>query len=105
MHMGGSFDRLTVLPIAAGAASVGGHSDLYDRFRSFHSEAAECFKPEDREKLLGVIQSGFGGFSDFDHLVRDVLLNRISKTKAVAADQDHSPAGKRRELARGGDMA
>ena len=51
---------------------------LFRQFAEFSAVAADCAKPEDKERLLGVIELGFGGFHDFDALVRDVLLQRVA---------------------------
>jgi hypothetical protein len=53
-------------------------NQLFKRFASFSAESAECFKKEDRERLLAVIQEGFGGFTDFDKLVQEILITRIA---------------------------
>ena len=42
-------------------------------FSSFRGENAQCFKREDREKMLAIIEASFGDFVFFDAIVRDCL--------------------------------
>ena len=72
--MGGVTDNITVVPIGAESASVEG---VKQSFREFRGEEAECFMPEDRHKLLAVIEASFGDFSMFDQLVRDVFKENL----------------------------
>jgi len=44
-------------------------SEIRSRFRTFDAKQATCFKLEDRERLLAVIESGFGSLDNFNMLV------------------------------------
>ena len=84
--MGGQLDRVKVIGLvnrpAAGAEvpseEPAGNpaEDLQRSFATFEARNAKCFKSEDRERLLGVIEAGFGMLDDFDLLVRHLLSKR-----------------------------
>ena len=42
---------------------------------TFRAQRAQCFKPEDRDRLLGIVESSFGTFHEFNSRVRTALLN------------------------------
>jgi len=78
LKMGGSLERVQVVGLVG--AEAGGQGDaraaLRESFATFAARNAECFKSEDRERLLGVIEAGFGLLDDFDLLVRHLLSTR-----------------------------
>ena len=62
---------------------------LFRQFAEFSAVAADCAKPEDKERLLGVIEQGFGGFTSFNKMVREVLQKRMFKEEASSTmDED-----------------
>ena len=71
LFMGGSRDRIDVLPIGDDTLA-----QVEDRLRSFDAQHAKCFVEEDRERLLGIIEAGFGDYGAFNSLVRVALLER-----------------------------
>ena len=78
LKMGGSLERVQVVGLVG--AEAGGQGDaraaLRESFATFGARNSECFKSEDRERLLGVIEAGFGLLDDFDLLVRHLLSTR-----------------------------
>ena len=46
---------------------------------------AQCFKQEDRQRLLAVIEAGFGNFSDFNKCVRSMLVRASSMPYTMEA--------------------
>ena len=86
--MGGSHDRIDVLPLS----DIGRRSVIA---RTFAAEDAHCFNDGDRHRLLGIIEAGFGGFSRFNSLVRDALLQRgrtSGADRAWGATMESQPA-------------
>jgi len=83
LRMGGTLDRVIAIPLIEAtnddepieAMAVRTHQPtaLRELFGSFHVDRCECFKPEDRQHLLAVIESGFGGLEPFNHLVRTMF--------------------------------
>ena len=81
LKMGGSIDRIELYPITP---------DVESRFAlqvnsirvvhtlvDFESGRATCFKPEERNHLLSVIETGFGSLHEFDNVVRAVLREKL----------------------------
>jgi hypothetical protein len=83
LKMGGDVDRIIMMPI-------GGYDDgdLLKGFLTFDARHADCFKPDEREHLLGVIESGFSSFENFNALV---LWRR---PLAMASRRGRTPAGR-----------
>ena len=50
---------------------------LTEQFATFDAGKAQCFLAKDRERLLAVIEAGFGDFDDFNRLARNLLANRL----------------------------
>ena len=65
--MGGTRDRIVV----KGASGV----NTLD-FKSFKASKAQCYLKRDRERLLAVIEAGFGTLGAFDKQIREVLEER-----------------------------
>ena len=57
-----------------------------------HRLCEQCFKVEDRERLLAVIEAGFGDFKEFNELVRDVFKSRLEKSR-LGTQELHSASG------------
>jgi len=60
-----------------------------EAFLRFSVEEAHCFLQDDEEKLLGVIESGFGDFTTFNEMVRQVFaeLLQIASEEQRKKDQ------------------
>ena len=69
--MGGSLDRVTILDISDKDSFTHGRERerLSDSFKSFDVQNAQCFKEEERRKLLNALEAGFGSFEVFNSLV------------------------------------
>ena len=50
---------------------------LTEQFATFDAGKAQCFLANDRERLLAVIEAGFGDFDAFNRLARNLLANRL----------------------------
>ena len=50
---------------------------LTAQFACFDAAKAQCYKVEDREKLLAVIEAAFGDFKEFNRSVRAVFATRV----------------------------
>lgn len=69
LEMGGCVEDLEVHAITEEVNS----RTLAEQFATFDAEDATCFLPEDRDRLLGVVEAGFGGLEDFSTAVRAIL--------------------------------
>ena len=74
---------------------------LKEQFATFNAGKAQCFLARDRERLLAVIEAGFGDYDDFNRVARKLLeaasrttsflgtsgaLARLSRAPVVSAD-------------------
>ena len=70
--------------------------ELAEQLATFDAAEAQCFKPEDRQKLLAVIEAGFGDFSDFNKGVRSMFeLRREPSAASLQQVDGTSEAGGR----------
>ena len=90
LQMGGTSENITVVPIGAELASI---EKVKASFRSFKGEEAECFLPEDRHKLLAVIEASFGDFTKFDALVRSVFVQTPNATEQLHLEVEMAVLG------------
>ena len=109
IFMGGDVRRITVLPIhdrvaavepgnggdleatpthRSDASSFGDISDpavsaILDKFAAFDAREAQCYLPEDKQMILGVIETGIGSIDAFNELVRSTFANRDTGATTV----------------------
>ena len=77
MRMGSAMARIDVeLVTNPGQDEAEAREELMAQLATFDAAEAQCFKPEDRQKLLAVIEAGFGNFEDFNKDVRGVFASR-----------------------------
>ena len=48
-------------------------------FLKFSVEDARCYKEDERQHLLGVVETGFGSLDTFDELVRSLFAESLEK--------------------------
>jgi len=73
VQMGGNTDRIIV-------RSIQGSPAMRDGLMQFDASKAMCYKVEDRQKLLAIIESSFGSFNTFNKIMRTLFAktNRMS---------------------------
>lgn len=77
LRMGGSVERIEVLFIADPRKDPAqAQAELTATFENFDAAKAECFLPKDRERLLAVIEAGFGDVREFNKIVRRIFAGR-----------------------------
>lgn len=78
-------------------------------FNAFDATAAECFKVEEKEKLLAVIEAGFGEAAEFSALIRSTFTKSVLEegqwrivhsSFAVSDDKSVAKGGLRCKIAR-----
>ena len=74
LKMGGTRDELTFLQV--------GEADARSQLGGFDASKAQCFLKRDREKLLAVIEAGFGDLYAFNSMVHGLFPEGKSKTLA-----------------------
>ena len=90
LYMGGELGRITFLPIREHNLELSGKrpptfdpsvdpklQDIIDQFKVFDARQARCFIESDRQRLLGVIESGIGSLDAFNSLVRSAFGSRF----------------------------
>ena len=50
---------------------------LTEGFATFDAGKAQCFLAKDRERLLAVIEAGFGDFDDFNRVAQSLFADRL----------------------------
>ena len=73
LQMGSDSERVVVLQLemSEGSEEVSGQIERFDALQ------AMCFKPDERQRLLGIIETAFGDFSVFNAAVRSVLTAKV----------------------------
>jgi hypothetical protein len=84
---------LTYKDLKGAATETSAVVSIREQFHYFDASKAKCFKPEERERLLSVIESGFGTLSAFNELVAGLFdqseerrssLDVSTKTRRIA---------------------
>jgi len=99
IFMGGELSRVTFLSIGHGGDGAIGHGDedhqmthIMDAFGAFDANEAKCFIEHDRQRLLGVIESGIGSIDAFNALVRSIFI-RTPQREISAKTVDRESRG------------
>ena len=78
LQMGGERKRMVIKPLDQ-LERASRALDLYEKLAHFDAAKAQCFKVEDREKLLAVIEAAFGDFREFNKIVRAAFAQRLDE--------------------------
>ncbi len=71
LKMGGSLDRIVIVPIGMSV------EEAKSKFGDVDVSTSTCFKDSDRQKLMSIIETGFGDFYEFNEILRDVFVQKI----------------------------
>ena len=82
LQMGGALERIDV-------RRLGDDQNVLRQLARFDASVAQCFKNEDRQRLLGIIESAFGSFVDFNASVRHIFAKRDG-TRTLDGDPTRS---------------
>jgi len=83
-RMGGKRDDICV-------KLLGEAPDLVALLSKFNAGKARCFLDGDRQKLLAVIEAGFGTFSPFNSLVREIFASKLASHRTAASELPARP--------------
>eukprot|EP00400_MALV-I_sp_L67-5_P000590 gene590-1009_t len=72
LRMGGDLERMTVLPI-----ELENEEEAQQMFSSVDASNCKCHSESDRQKLLAVVEQGFGNFESFNQILRHVFRKRV----------------------------
>lgn len=73
VHMGGSVDRITMLPLVREEFQSEDEAMIREGFRNFDAEVCECFCSDDKERMLSIISTAFGGIGGFNNAIRRII--------------------------------
>ena len=82
LYVGGDRERIVVVPLSDGTAPSAlavrdAEAPIHAPFASFDASRATCFKPEDKEQLLGVVEAAFGSLAAFSAAVQRRFGERV----------------------------
>ena len=80
LRMGGSRDDVAVRLLDTNEAQM-------RLLAKFDAGKAKCFLPQDRERLLAVIEAGFGSFVPFNRIVRGIFADKLARHGAGDAER------------------
>jgi len=76
--MGGRSDQIDLYILVE--AGTGDDAEvLFRELQQFRVENARCFLESDTERLLAMVEAGFGSFKEFNIAVRNVLSTVVPK--------------------------
>ena len=85
LRMGGSHDRIEIHLIAhPDHDRRAARRELKAKLASFDAEKAECFLEKDRQRLLAVVEAGFGSFEGFNTQMREVFDEHVLHEGSVS---------------------
>lgn len=86
LAMGGVHERIITIPLAGpdashlAASTQAREEAFYAQLTSFRAEEAQCFRAEEREWLLAVIETSFGDLRTFNTTVRSLFKSSLHQS-------------------------
>lgn len=100
-----SLEGASAPPAVAGAeGGDGGEAsaeEVFERFKTFDVKRASCFREEERQHLLSVIEGGFGDLEAFNSIVRHLFTHRLEGKEMSSSTRRASTRRDPRALANG----
>ena len=85
VQMGGSNERVTALALPG--------KEVQRELATFDAAQSQCFKPDDRERLLGIIEGAFGDFGAFNAKVRRIFHERSNTVELESSKSKSKGSG------------
>ena len=79
LRMGGETERIRVLEL--------GGVDVRVALNRFDAAHAKCFLVEDQERLLAIVEAGFGSLAPFSALIRSIFIDARATHLEVMIDK------------------
>eukprot|EP00931_Biecheleriopsis_adriatica_P105339 TRINITY_DN79896_c0_g1_i1.p1 TRINITY_DN79896_c0_g1~~TRINITY_DN79896_c0_g1_i1.p1 ORF type:complete len:520 (+),score=61.37 TRINITY_DN79896_c0_g1_i1:36-1562(+) len=73
VHMGRGFDKIYFQFVLREGLEAHDHAIVENAFRTFDAQRCDCSDPRDKERMLGIIHTAYGGMASFNQEVRDIL--------------------------------
>ena len=84
LRMGGAMERIDLRLISnPDHDQAVAKKELAAQLATFDAAKAQCFKQEDRQRLLAVIEAGFGDFKGFNQDVRNVFEHGLRRRPSL----------------------
>ena len=78
LYAGGTFDRVQMLSLLNGSSEqLSPRQELVAHLELFDASQAQCFKPEDKQHILSIIEAAFGGVGGFTEVVRSSFRKHL----------------------------
>eukprot|EP00928_Gymnodinium_smaydae_P088274 TRINITY_DN72387_c0_g1_i1.p1 TRINITY_DN72387_c0_g1~~TRINITY_DN72387_c0_g1_i1.p1 ORF type:complete len:529 (+),score=73.18 TRINITY_DN72387_c0_g1_i1:44-1588(+) len=87
VHMRGRARHVEVVLLTRPGFEVEDEQTLKNAFKTFDANECECFNPEDKERMLSIIQSAFGTLDRFNCAVIEVL-EQVTFAYSDSDDED-----------------
>ena len=103
LFMGGKLERIEIHALSASDDAPTSPADgrrsslssLKQQFATFDAAKAQCFLPQDKHRLLAVVEAGYGDFQQFNTCVRTAFAERLdappSRMKRKPAELKDAP--------------
>ena len=100
LRMGGKVERIELYPLSPADDAQGDGQRptsavlrklgrVMSQFASFDAAKAQCFLEKDRQRLLAVIEAGFGDFREFNKIVRAAFAQRLDEHRISRQDSTY----------------
>ena len=83
--MGGEKERIRVMEL--------GGVDVRVALNRFDAANAKCFLVEDQDRLLGIVEAGFGSLAPFSALIRSIFIDARATHLEVKIDRLQATLG------------
>ena len=91
LRMGGEKERIRVLEL--------GGVDVRIALNRFDAAKAKCFLQADQERLLAVVESGFGSLEPFNRLIRSIFVDaRATNLESLVVASSEGTARELKEV-------
>ena len=91
LKMGGERERIRVMEL--------GGVDVRVALNRFRAQEAKCFLKEDQERLLAVVESGFGSLQPFNILIRSIFVDaRATNLESLVVASSEGTARELKEV-------
>ena len=78
LTMGGSIGRITIIPI-----NLGSVQEAKSTFKNADVSRSQCHHEAERQKMLAIIEKGFGNFDVFNSIIRHVFSERMAEVSTI----------------------
>ena len=80
--MGASLERVSITPVGIWTSQ-----QILSSVENLNVRHARCHLEKDAQRLLGIIEAGFGTFSAFNRTLRCLLVARVNAQMLVNHDE------------------